>query len=155
MHLAKSSVNITYQWSGVEATTKPSTRRGGPKRLEEFKKPLETRLMPEEQMPKTNLKVKHVPRESPVLRKPLLVVRPSPKSIKKLSKKPLSKPMSPKPRPVEKPKLAPRVPKIIDRGPVDCFDSVIVETDLGFPCNYCEVEQRFTLRREMIGHMLY
>ena len=65
------------------------------------------------------------------------------------------------PKPVGKPKLlpnlvvkpVPKLPKIIDRGPVDCFDSLIVETSLGFPCNYCEVEKLFKKRREMIAHM--
>ena len=63
----------------------------------------------------------------------------------KAKAKPLLKtPLRPTPkRPlqvVEKPKPVPRVPKIIDRGPIDCCDSLVVETDMGFPCNFCEVE---------------
>ena len=50
-------------------------------------------------------------------------------------------PKRPAPPAKEKPKPAPRVPKLIDRGPIDCFDSLIVETDMGFPCNFCEVRQ--------------
>ena len=73
----------------------------------------------------------------------------------------------------EMPKPVPRVPKIIDRGPIDCCDSLVVETDMGFPCNFCEVtllfwlssthtcstlyisqvSQNFSHRREMIGHL--
>ena len=43
----------------------------------------------------------------------------------------------------EMPKPVPRVPKIIDRGPIDCCDSLVVETDMGFPCNFCEVTLLF------------
>ena len=50
-------------------------------------------------------------------------------------------PKRPAPPASEKLKPAPRVPKLIDRGPIDCFDSLIVETDMGFPCNFCEVRQ--------------
>ena len=46
-----------------------------------------------------------------------------------------------RPLQAEKPKPVPQVPKIIDRGPVDCCDSLIVETDMGFPCNFCEVSR--------------
>ena len=63
----------------------------------------------------------------------------------KLKAKPLVKtPLRSTPkRPLqaEKPKPVPQVPKIIDRGPVDCCDSLIVETDMGFPCNFCEVSR--------------
>ena len=66
----------------------------------------------------------------------------------KAKAKPLVKtPLRPTPkRPlqlVERPKPAPRVPKIIDRGPIDCCDSLVVETDMGFPCNFCEVGHMF------------
>ena len=92
----------------------------------------------------------------------------------KVKAKPLVKTPTPKrPLPLaEKPKPVPRVPKIVDRGPIDCCDSLVVETDMGFPCNFCEVtllfwlfsthgvhdvasqgSQNFTRRREMIGHL--
>jgi len=43
-------------------------------------------------------------------------------------------------------------PKIIDRGPIDCFDSMIVETTAGFPCTFCS-SKKFKKRREMINHL--
>eukprot|EP00092_Neocalanus_flemingeri_P002439 GFUD01002609.1.p1 GENE.GFUD01002609.1~~GFUD01002609.1.p1 ORF type:complete len:473 (+),score=115.08 GFUD01002609.1:28-1419(+) len=52
----------------------------------------------------------------------------------------------PKPKP-------PPVPQIIDRGPIDCFDELIIETTAGFPCNFCESKEMFKRRREMIYHM--
>ena len=63
----------------------------------------------------------------------------------KVKAKPLVKTPTPK-RPLqlaEMPKPVPRVPKIIDRGPIDCCDSLVVETDMGFPCNFCEVTLLF------------
>jgi len=51
------------------------------------------------------------------------------------------------------PKLVAAVPKVIDRGPMDCFDDLIVETTAGFPCNYCESKEMFKKRKEMIHHM--
>ena len=70
----------------------------------------------------------------------------------KAKAKPLLKtPLRPTPkRPlqvVEKPKPVPRVPKIIDRGPIDCCDSLVVETDMGFPCNFCEVRHLFSTHK--------
>ena len=56
--------------------------------------------------------------------------------------------------PKETPKLKPAVvPQIIDRGPIDCFDELIVETTAGFPCNFCESKEIFKKRKEMIYHM--
>jgi len=54
---------------------------------------------------------------------------------------------------IETPKPKPPVPQIIDRGPIDCFDELIVETTAGFPCNYCDSKDTFKKRREMIYHM--
>jgi len=56
------------------------------------------------------------------------------------------------------PKVTPKlaavaVPKVIERGPMDCFDDLIVETTAGFPCNYCESKEMFKKRKEMIHHM--
>jgi len=51
------------------------------------------------------------------------------------------------------PKLAAAVPKVIERGPMDCFDDLIVETTAGFPCNYCESKEMFKKRKDMIHHM--
>ena len=46
-----------------------------------------------------------------------------------------------------------KIPQIIDLGPWDCFDNLIVKTTLGFPCNFCEVVPVFQKRREMIQHL--
>merc|ERR1712126_217922 len=46
-----------------------------------------------------------------------------------------------------------RVPKVIETGPIDCFDDLIVKTDLGFPCNFCDKKLMFKKRREMIDHL--
>jgi len=80
--------------------------------------------------------------------------------VKKLKskKKNQSLPRTPKQvfagKPKETPKLKPAVvPQIIDRGPIDCFDELIVETTAGFPCNFCESKEIFKKRREMIYHM--
>lgn len=54
--------------------------------------------------------------------------------------------LTPKPKPVA-------VPKVIERGPIDCFDDLIVETSVGFPCNFCDSKEMFNKRREMIHHM--
>jgi len=56
-------------------------------------------------------------------------------------------------KPLVKPKPPPRVPKVIERGPIDCLDPIIVETDMGFPCNYCQPPGSFKKRREMIRHL--
>jgi len=80
--------------------------------------------------------------------------------VKKLKakKKNQSLPKTPKQAFAEKPKEAPKlkpavVPKIIERGPIDCFDELIVETTAGFPCNFCEAKEIYKKRREMIHHM--
>jgi len=54
---------------------------------------------------------------------------------------------------IETPKPKPPEPRVIDRGPIDCFDDLIVETTAGFPCNYCDSKEMFKKRREMIYHM--
>ena len=59
---------------------------------------------------------------------------------------------------VSKPALIPitkkiRVPKVIETGPIDCFDDLIVKTDLGYPCNFCDQKLMFKKRREMIDHL--
>ena len=59
---------------------------------------------------------------------------------------------------VPKPALIPitkkiRVPKVIETGPIDCFDDLIVKTDLGYPCNFCDQKLMFKKRREMIDHL--
>jgi len=100
------------------------------------------------------------------------VVRPS---VRPVGRPPLTPAVRPGVRPVARPTGKPQVPiardqvvkapekppvvkekklpKVIDRGPMDCFDSLIVETSVGFPCNYCEIEKLFAKRREMIAHM--
>ena len=45
------------------------------------------------------------------------------------------------------------VPKVIETGPIDCFDDLIVQTTLGFPCNFCDKKMMFKKRREMINHL--
>jgi hypothetical protein len=77
----------------------------------------------------------------------------------KSMKKNQSLPKTPKQAVAEKPKetlkLKPAiVPQIIDRGLIDCFDEVIVETTAGFPCNFCESKEIFKKRREMIYHIM-
>jgi len=48
---------------------------------------------------------------------------------------------------------SPMLPKIIERGPIDCFDDLIIETNQGFPCNLCDKGEIFKKRREMIFHL--
>ena len=45
------------------------------------------------------------------------------------------------------------VPKVIETGPIDIFDDLIVKTDRGYPCNYCDKNLMFSKRREMINHL--
>ena len=45
------------------------------------------------------------------------------------------------------------VPKVIETGPIDCFDDLIVQTTMGFPCNFCDKKMMFKKRREMINHL--
>ena len=54
------------------------------------------------------------------------------------------------------PKVTPKVvaaPKLIERGQIDCFDDLIVETTAGFPCNFCDSKEMFKKRKEMIHHL--
>jgi len=44
-------------------------------------------------------------------------------------------------------------PKVIERGHIDCFDDLIVETTAGFPCNFCDSKEMFKKRKEMIHHL--
>ena len=95
--------------------------------------------------------VRSIPKLAPKLSSPKTVVKPSGVKMQtpKVKAKPLLKTPTPK-RPLqvtEMPKPVPRVPKIIDRGPVDCCDSLIVETDMGFPCNFCEVRHLFSTHK--------
>jgi len=55
-----------------------------------------------------------------------------------------------------KPKAVREVPKIIERGPIDCFDDLITERTDGFLCRVCEGEKRTVVRRkrrELIRHV--
>ena len=45
------------------------------------------------------------------------------------------------------------VPKVIETGPIDIFDDLIVKTDRGYPCNFCDKNLMFSKRREMINHL--
>jgi len=169
--LAKSSVAITYQGQRSGPAGK-SDRAVEKEPRKEMMRSMSTPKLPSKMAPKPL-------KGSPQLQRSLSgeLLRSDPKSSLNLSSakttmkpfgvklqtpkakaKPLVKtPLRPTPkRPlqvVEKPKPVPRVPKIIDRGPIDCCDSLVVETDMGFPCNFCEVSQNFALRREMIGHL--
>ena len=76
------------------------------------------------------------------------------KSMRKNQSLPKTPKLAVAEKPKETPKLKPAVvPQIIDRGPIDCFDELIVETTAGFPCNFCESKETFNKRREMIYHM--
>lgn len=45
------------------------------------------------------------------------------------------------------------VPKVIETGPIDIFDDLIVKTNRGYPCNFCDKNLMFSKRREMINHL--
>lgn len=166
--LAKSSVAITFQGQRLGPAGKPD-RVVEKKPSKEMTRSLSTPKLPSKIGPRAL-------KGSPQLQRSLSgdLIRSSPKSALNLSSaktvtklpgaklqtpkvkaKPLVKTPTPKrPLPLaEKPKPVPRVPKIVDRGPIDCCDSLVVETDMGFPCNFCEGSQNFTRRREMIGHL--
>jgi len=55
-----------------------------------------------------------------------------------------------------KPKAVREGPKIIERGPIDCFDDLITERTDGSLCRVCEEEKRTVVRRkrrELIRHV--
>ena len=79
---------------------------------------------------------------------------PTHKHLKKSLKK--SKSVSDAVKKPKKPEVKskpPVLPKIIDRGPIDCFDDLIIETNQGFPCNLCDKGEIYKKRREMIFHL--
>lgn len=148
--LAKSSVAITFQASPSQKTTstpKNLKTKDNPKSITTLKKSVSTpKPAPPARIFVTPASIGRKPQHSkPLSRsttKPVQIMKP----VVKIPLKPLvQKPVVPKP--------VKKLPRIIDRGPMDCFDSLIVETSEGFPCNYCEVEEVFGKRREMIGHM--
>lgn len=162
--LAKSSVAITFKPEGqrLETGGKPD-RVVEKKPNKEMTRSLSTPKLPSRMGPRAL-------NGSPQLQRSLSGVRSSPKlALNPSSAKTVMKPSSAKlhtpkvkaktfvknvtPKRPDAPKPVPRVPKIIDRGPIDCCDSLIVETDMGFPCNFCEVSRNFSTRREMIGHL--
>jgi len=166
--LAKSSVAITFQGQRLGPAGKPDPVVEK-KPSKEMTRSLSTPKLPSKMGPRAL-------KGSPQLQRSLSgdLIRSSPKLALNLSSsKTVIKPQGAKlqtpkvkakllvkttttKRPVqlaEKPKPVPRVPKIVERGPVDCCDSLVVETDMGFPCNFCEVSQNFSRRREMIGHL--
>jgi len=149
--LAKSSVAITYQGQRPGSSGRPQKKKTSD--VENTRSsstpPLSSKILngtstqPQRSLslnPKKAIMMKHSGLKSPAARvKAKTPLKPTPKR--------------PAPPASEKLKPAPRVPKLIDRGPIDCFDSLIVETDMGFPCNFCEVPQSFPRRRGMIGHL--
>jgi len=166
--LAKSSVAITFKGQRERVETGGKANRVVEKNSsKEMTRSLSTPKLPSRMDPRPL-------KGSPQLQRSLSGVRSSPKMALNLSSaktvmkpsgaklqtpkvkaKPFVKTPTPK-RPLqmaEMSKPVPRVPKIIDRGPIDCCDSLVVETDMGFPCNFCEVSQNFSRRREMIGHL--
>jgi len=46
-----------------------------------------------------------------------------------------------------------KIPKVIETEPIDCLDDLIVLTDLGYPCNYCDKNLVFKKRRQMVNHL--
>ena len=45
------------------------------------------------------------------------------------------------------------LPKVIETGPIDIFDDLIIKTTRGHPCNFCDKNLMFKKRREMIDHL--
>ena len=45
------------------------------------------------------------------------------------------------------------LPKVIETGPIDIFDDLIIKTTKGHPCNFCDKNLVFKKRREMIDHL--
>ena len=45
------------------------------------------------------------------------------------------------------------VPKVVETGPIDIFDDLIIKTTQGHPCNFCDKNLIFIKRREMINHL--
>jgi len=52
-----------------------------------------------------------------------------------------------------KPPKSVKVPKVIETEPMDCLDDLIVFTDQGYPCNYCDKNLMFEKRRQMVNHL--
>lgn len=57
-----------------------------------------------------------------------------------------------KPKTVKKEKVV-SLPKVIETGPIDIFDDLIIKTTKGHPCNFCDKNLMFKKRREMIDHL--